>query len=158
MKQDIILEVSNCWSSGRAFEAGRILYEYLPNDQRPLWAARILAHCLQLIRSVREIDTIYEIAMDKTRWKEAHEAFGALREFALNPERSRSTDEIYAGVLDLAENTAKVAYNASGEAAPFDHNAGWRIISNLRHIVDKVNDIEFEVRVWETATEILPAA
>jgi len=154
MKQDIIIEASNRWSSGRALEAGRILYEYLPNDQRPLWAARILAHCLQLIRSVREIDTIYEIAMDKTRWKEAHEAFQPLRELTLKAERSKSTDEIYARILYLAENTAKVVYNASGEAAPFDHDAGWWIISNLRHILDKVKDVEFEVRAWETATEI----
>jgi hypothetical protein len=154
LKQDIIIEASKRWSSGQTLEAGRILYEYLPNNQRPLWAARILAHCLQLIRSVREIDTIYEIAMDKTRWKEAHEAFGALRELTLKAERSKSNYEIYAGILSLAENTAKVAYNASGEAAPFDHNAGWRIISNLRHIVDKVKDVEFEVMAWETATEI----
>ena len=107
MKQDIIIEASNRWSSGGALEAGRILYEYLPNDQRPFWAARILAHCLQLICSVREIDTIYEIAMDKTRWKEAHEAFGSLRELTLKAERSKSADEIYAGILCLAENTAK---------------------------------------------------
>lgn len=154
MKQDVIIEASRRWSSGRALEAGRILYEYLPNDQRPLWAARILAHCLQLIRSVREIDAIYEIAMDKTRWKEAHGAFWPLRELILKAERSKSADEIYARILYLAENTAKVAYNASGEAAPFDHDAGWWIISNLRYIVDKVKDVEFEVRAWETATEI----
>ncbi len=42
----------------------------------------------------------------------------------------------------------KVTYNASGEAAPFDHDAGWWLVSNLRDIVDQLGSPEFEARSW----------
>jgi len=140
------------WNSGQPLEAGRVLYENLRQEQRPLWAAEVLEICLDLITLVPEIQSVYEIAKNPTRWKEAHSAFSAVRKLTLQMERHSNKDPIYSGVLHLAENTAKVAYNASGEPAPFDHNAGWRIVSNLRYLVGQIKDPEFESEAWSVVS------
>jgi hypothetical protein len=96
----------------------------------------------------------------RSRWKEAHAAFQRVRKLTLKAERSKSTDPIYAGILYVAENAAKVSYNASilgrldtqsysaQEPAPFDNDAGWWIVSNLRHVATTVNDPAFEKKAW----------
>jgi len=136
------------WSSGDPLKAGRLIYEHLPNDLRPQWAASILNLCRSLIPSIPAIDAIHEIALDRSRWKEAHAAFQHVRDLTLKAEESKLTDPIYAGVLYVAENTAKVTYNASGQPAPFDEDSGWWLVSNLRYVVDRVNNREFEEKAW----------
>jgi hypothetical protein len=136
------------WASGDPLKAGRQIYESLPNDRRPLWAASILNLCRSLIPRVPEIDAIHELASNPSRWKKAHASFWPVRDLTLKAEGSTSTDPIYVGVLHVAENTAKVTYNASGEPMPFDEDAGWWLVSNLRYVVDKVDDPEFEKKAW----------
>lgn len=154
MKYTLIDEAFSQWSSGNPLEAGRLIYEQIPNAKRPVWAAAVLAECRRLIPSVSEIDAVYEIALTPSRWHEAHAAFSAVRGLTLEAERSKSTDPIYKGVLYIAENTAKVIFNASGKPAPFDHDSGWWLVSNLRHVVDKLNDSEFELKAWRTVINV----
>ena len=148
MNTELMGEAYNHWSSGDSLEAGRLIYEQISSDQRPLWAASILDLCRSLIPAVPEIDAIYDIALNRSRWKAAHAAFWPVRDLTLKAERSKSTDPLYAGILYVTENAAKVTYNASGDPAPFDDDAGWWLVSNLRHVADKVNDPEFERRAW----------
>jgi len=151
MEGKFINEAFVYWSTGNALEAGRLIYEQLPNNQRPLWAAKILNLGRQLIPTVSEIDTVYKIALNRSRWREAHSAFSRVRELTLAFEKSNSQDFIYGGVLYLAENTAKVSYNASENPAPFDYDSGWWIVSNLRFLVEKVGDSDFESKAWSMA-------
>jgi hypothetical protein len=58
------------------------------------------------------------------------------------------------GLLYLAENVAKVTYNASGSRAPFDHNAGWWILSNARWLLDRTEDADLAARAWTALTRI----
>ena len=153
MESKLIDEAFVHWSSGNPLEAGRIIYEQIPNDQRPLWAAEILNLCRPLIPNVSEIDAAYEIALNQSRWKEAHAAFTRVRHLTLAFENSNSKDFVYGGILYLAENTAKVTYNASGEFAPFDDDSGWWVVSNLRYVVDKVGDSELESKAWAKACD-----
>ena len=136
------------WSSGEALEAGRLIYERIPTEQRPLWAAAILDECRRLIHSVPEINKIYELALDRSRWREAHAAFWPVRTLTLKAEENKATDPLYKAILYVTENTAKVIYNASGRPAPFDHDAGWWLVSNLRHVVDLLNDADFGAKAW----------
>jgi hypothetical protein len=148
MNTELMDDAYRRWSSGDTLKAGRLIYEQLPNDRRPLWAASILNLCRSLIQRVSEIDAVHEIASNPSRWKEAHAAFWPIRDLTLKAERSNSTDPVYEGVLHVTENTAKVTYNASGEPIPFDEDAGWWLVSNLRYLIDKVNDAEFEKKAW----------
>jgi len=148
MNRTLMEEAYMHWSSGNSIEAGRLIYDQIPNDERPSWAAEILDLCRGLIPRVPEIDAIYEIASDRSRWPEAYESFRSVRQLTLDAERSSSTDSVYAGILFVTENVAKVAYNASRGPAPFDHDAGWWLVSNLHHIADLVGTPEFESKAW----------
>lgn len=152
MNPNLIAEAYSHWSSGNPLEAGRLVYEQIPNNQRPFWASRILDLCIPLIPPVPEVDTISEIAADRARWKEAHSAFWPLRQLTLKAEASTSTNRLYSGILYLAENVAKVTYNASNEPAPFDEDAGWWVVSTLRYLVDNVDDSTFAIKAWAAVT------
>ena len=68
---------------------------------------------------IDEVETVLRIAEDQRLWPQAPDAFTAVRRLALSRQDPRGTRESL--LLDLAELTAKVTYNASGEPAPFDH-------------------------------------
>ena len=50
------------------------------------------------------------------------------------------------GVLFVAENAAKVVYNASSPPDPFDYDCGYWLVGCLRHLVDTLGAPEFVVR------------
>src|SRR6185369_3085902 len=66
MNRTLMEEAYMHWSSGNSIEAGRLIYDQIPNDERPSWAAEILDLCRGLIPRVPEIDAIYEIASDRS--------------------------------------------------------------------------------------------
>jgi hypothetical protein len=90
------------------------------------------------------VTAVLELAADETRWGEAHDAFQRVRKHALaRRENDVLHDERVDALLDLAEKTAKVVYNASGSPAPFDHNAGWKIAPSLRRLITAIGDERF---------------
>jgi hypothetical protein len=96
-----------------------------------------------------EVRDVLEIALTPVRWSDAHRAFQAVRKLVLAAEgRAPATPDVDLGILYLAENVAKVAYNASGCSAPFDHNAGWWVAKNARWIVDHSSHAGLDGRVW----------
>lgn len=147
MKSKFIEEAKPFWESGQPLKAGEILYEHIRLEHRPIWAIEVLELCKPFTKKIEEIEEVCRIAKNPKRWREAHDAFSSVRKLTLEAE-SKGGDPIYAGILYLAENAAKVTYNASGEPAPFDHNSGYWIISNLRYIVDQINDKAFENKAW----------
>jgi hypothetical protein len=74
-----------------------------------------------------------------------HNFFDSVRGLALE---NQGKDDLFRSVLVLAENVAKVTYNAYGYEAPFDHHAGWLIGAGFLDIVERVNDSEFTARAW----------
>jgi hypothetical protein len=70
----------------------------------------------------------------------------------LQYEKAESKDEVYGGLLYLAENVAKVTYNATNPPDPFDEDAGAWVVSCLRDLVNKVNDPEFGTKAWLVAS------
>jgi len=143
MKQRATDKAKELWNAGRALEAGRLLYERIPVELRPAWAAKILALACNYIPAIPEVEAVLEITSDPSRWPEAREAFSAVRKLTL-----RAKDPLYEAVLILAENVAKVIYNSSGHLPFFDHDSGWWIAQNLKDVIDRVNDTEFALDAW----------
>lgn len=120
------------WDRAEALEVGRTVYEALTVTERPTWAARLLRLCLtQLEDPPQQVVHVADLAEAPRRWTEAHEAFQAVRQLTLRAER-RPRIEREALILYVAENVAKITYSASGAPAPFDHNAGWWLLMNVR--------------------------
>lgn len=126
------------WDWHEALEVGRAVYEALAVDDRPRWAGRLLRLCLrQLPNAPAEVVHVADLADDQWRWREGHEAFRSVRELTLRVGK-RSRSEPSALVLYVAENVAKITYNASGGSAPFDHDAGWWLLMNVRDFLAAV--------------------
>jgi hypothetical protein len=152
---ELFVEAEELWRNGDALRAGRLLYERLSADQRPGWAARVLEVCCQSTRRVpAEVDAVRQIARTRSRWNEGHDAFSAVRSLTLRSEiETRRPGDVAAGILYLAENVAKVTYNASGLPAPFDQDAGWWVAKTARSIVaGGGDDVVFTDRVWQALT------
>ncbi|MCW3059556.1 MAG: hypothetical protein JWQ02_1377, partial [Capsulimonas sp.] len=150
-KMERVEEARSYWESGRAMEAGRILYDQLPVKKRPLWAVGILEACLPLIPPVAEFEHVRALGHDRSRWREAHDAFSAVRALTLQNDKLPDSSELYGWMLVLTENTAKVIYNGSEEQAPFDHDAVWAVLACARGVVDAANQHDLEEEVWEAA-------
>jgi hypothetical protein len=145
MKRQFINAAKQFWDSGQALKAGEILYEHLRPQQRPLWAVEVLSHCCQLFPPVPAVENVRTIALATERWPEAYNAFGVIRELGLS---SQSQPPLMQEFLSLAELVAKVTYNATGHSAPFDHNAGWKLVKALHGICELHNCSKFTVQSW----------
>src|SRR5262249_42468352 len=117
------------WASGQARRAGWAIYQAIPGRLRPGWAADILElSCSRLAAVPDPVRAVAEIGRDPQRWPEAYAAFSAVRKLTLAEERSHAGGVVYELVLFVAENVAKVVYNASGEPAPFDYDCGYWLV------------------------------
>jgi hypothetical protein len=141
-------ELKRLWDADRGIEVGAMIYEALPNDLRPAWAADILDLCQRQLSPVPAIEAVVAIARDAGRWAEGHAAFSQVRELTLEEEQSHRNGKAYKCLLYVAENAAKVVYNASGRPAPFDHDAGYWLVGCFRQFVKQVGSEEFQEQAW----------
>ena len=137
------------WEAGKYLDAGRLLYEALPHERRPGWAAEILAAVTPYAPQTPAIDRVLEVARTPARWHEGHDAFDAVRAIR---RQVNGTDRLYDAILILAENTAKVTFNATWPSAPFDADSGWRLVPNLMAVCALVDDPQLTGKVWSTLT------
>ena len=137
------------WDSGDYLTAGRLLYDCLRVDERPRWASSALDVAREIVGSLPEVDELVALASAPERWPQARAIFDRLRQLTLRCERQEDGDLRLKGLLYLAENAAKVIYNASRAPAPYDHDAGWWIVSCLAHLLDVVGTTpEIRDRAW----------
>lgn len=144
MRQKMIQQAQSFWEAGQPLDAGRLIYEHVPDALRPAWAAKILAFAQSCVPLIPEITTILEIASDQDRWSEAYDAFQTIRSKTL-----QTKEPLHEGILVLAENVAKVIHNSNGKPPFFDHDAGWWIAQNLKDISELYNTPEFSEQAWE---------
>lgn len=124
-------------------KTGKEIFEDLPNEIRPFWAAIILSCFDNYIEEIPEpVVNLYPVINDKSQWKEAHKKFSDIRVFSL--ENIKYQPENY---LRLAELVAKVTYNASGEPAPFDSDSGHYISSLALKTVEYFDNERLEEEV-----------
>jgi len=137
-----------CWMRGEFLQAGKLIFEDLPKDVRPFWAATILDLCRKKFPHVREVDEVYWVANDQSYWERARSAFDAVRALSLAKEKPFPGADL---LLKVAEDTAKVIYNCSGSSAPYDHNAGWKLVPALHAVSDFLKDNAFTEEAARTA-------
>lgn len=125
-----------------------MVYERLPRDYRPHWAGNILDLCRSRFPHLREVDEVYFVSCDATHWERAQQSFDAVRALTLSNTAPFSGAAL---LFRLAENTAKVIYNASGGSVPYDHNAGWRLVEDLHAICEFLDDPEFTAEAARAA-------
>lgn len=153
MKDPTLLsEAMREWNAARPLEAGNLICEHLQPRERPGWAAGALELVCRRFSPVAAVETVLRLAHDPSRWREGHAAFQAVRRLTLQVERCVTSEAIdpqqYAFLL-LAENTAKVTYNASGAPCPFDLISGARVAAHLHRLADLANEPEFRQQAWE---------
>ncbi|KAA5541908.1 hypothetical protein FYK55_17075 [Roseiconus nitratireducens] len=138
--------------------AGVAIYSSVPNDRRPEWAASILAACCHRVANVpKPIQYVIDLASDPKKWKLAHDAFSRVRKLTLAAER-RPIEKLDHYLLYVAENTAKVIYNASGSSAPFDRDPGAWLVRCAKEFADCENDPPFTFSLWSLLTDFPSAS
>jgi len=101
-------------------EIGEQIFLSVPKELKPIWAGIILAKFNNYIKNIPEpVKRLYDIIEKPSEWKEAHHQFILIRRFLLDNKHYP-----YETYLLLAENIAKITYNASGGSAPFDCDSG----------------------------------
>lgn len=104
---------------------GREIFENIPHRWQPIWAKYILSHFDRYAQHTPDaVYELYRIIDDENHWSEAYKRFCEIREYSLwnlfdQPEE----------YFQLAENVARVTYNASGNISLFDKSSGWYIPS-----------------------------
>lgn len=139
------------WESGKPLEAGRIIVELLPTSAATVaWAGHILAECCQSVDVVpSEVQAVLTLTKDESMWRRGHAVFDLLRSLTLRVEHGEErVPATTQGLLYVAENTAKVAYNASSPADPFDADSASWIVANVYWIAQRHTDPDFRQRIW----------
>jgi hypothetical protein len=138
--------------NGDPLNAGVAIYSCLPKDRRPEWAANILTACCRRVRAVpKPIAHVIDLASAPEKWKLAHDAFSEVRRLTLDAER-QPIETLDHYLLYVAENTAKVIYNASGSSAPFDRDSGAWLVRCAKEFADCANDPPFTASLWSVIT------
>lgn len=161
MKTLAIAEAGNHWNSGDPLRAGRVLFEAIPANQRPEWAANTLQFAMKAL----DIEEAYLVralntARDTSRWKEGHKLLDSIRTQTLRLESKeakaaldiRETRLLY--LTHIAELVAKVSYNASDPVGPFDRDSGWYLAVLLSKLADLLEDDEFRQNSWAILTQL----
>lgn len=125
---------------------GKTIFENLPNDLKPYWSGLVLSTFSNYIKEIPiSVWELHSIIGDKNRWSEAHAQFSKIREFLLHHKHFP-----HESFLLLAENIAKVTYNASNQPAPFDADSGWYIPSLALQTAHSFKDIRLMNEVQAT--------
>lgn len=154
---DLISEAYSHWKNGEDVETGRLLFERLPNEFRPKWAANILRLVIQ--RTGTKSDVIahaLSIADHPEDWGKAHQAFDKLRDATLKLERiwwRSPREQLLLSQLLLAELVAKVTYNAIYPVDEFDEDSGWSIPLCLKGVLNRLNDEKFSELMWSALAD-----
>ncbi len=146
-----LVTAEHFWNGGESEQAGRIIFESLSAADQPIWAISILKLAIARVNiESPPIHNLLRIADDATQWPQTHDAFSMLRDEVLFLEKPRALSDKDERVLQLylAENVAKVIYNATKPTDEFDEDAGWWIARCLRDLVDFLQDEQFTRDAW----------
>jgi len=129
-------------------ELGRQVFEAVPSKIRPMWGITILQAFESYINKVpNQIKELYHIVENEKNWDKAHDQFSKIRIFSLTNRNFQP--ESY---LLLAEKIAKITYNESGLAAPFDKDSGWWIAICAKHTADHFDDSSLNKEILRILT------
>jgi hypothetical protein len=139
------------WRDGETYEAGRLVYETIPEQEHGQWALCVLALALKYApASNYQVRWFLRVSRWRYLWFTAHSHFDAIRrvtlKFEKRKQRSNSltkNDESRYHLCLLAEKVAKVVYNTTDPSGPFDANSGWYIVPALHGLLEVCEDERF---------------
>ena len=153
---DLMKRAAEYWVGGQPVKAGKLIFERLPNEYRPKWAARILRLLLEKggVQSPL-FDRVLDTVENQALWGDGHRVFSTIRAEALKLDEIQRTQglnqdqKLRASLLTVAELVAKVTYNATTPPDEFDQDSGWWIAACLRGFVDhRWKDEGFSTAAW----------
>ncbi len=98
-----------------------------------------LAICCEAItRPAPEVLAVVEAG--RTNWAQGHDAFDAVRALTIMTEQSQQEEPAFL-ILYVAENAAKVIYNASSPDDPFDDDSGAWFFMCVSHFLRSLDDV-----------------
>lgn len=152
--RDDVSRACDFWQKGQTLSAGQLLFDSIPVEARPQWAARVMRVVIDRtgVKS-HAIEHAIRIANTPNEWYKAHDAFSTLRKATLELDDIKPLSMKQSLLLKhllLAELVAKVTYNSTNPPDDFDADSGWWIAPCLKDILDSVNDEEFSRAAWST--------
>jgi len=149
--RDAKSQAKDLWKTGDHLESGRVLFENLPKDEQVTWAVAILDFTTEWLDVwMCGIWELKRVARKRRRWRAAHQAFTKIRGTTLRLERRKTLTPVQERMLCqcfVAENVAKVIYNATDPIDPFDEDSGWWIVPCLKSCIDCLAMPEFDEAV-----------
>lgn len=153
------------WAIRKPLRAGRIIFERIPSELRPKWAARIFK--LVLDHSHHQLPLFHDVltmANDQQLWGNGHNMFSDVRTIMLKMnkiqlERGFTDDEVeFTAIVALAELVCKVTYNSTLPPDEFDEDSGWHIAVVLKGIAARVwTDETFSRDAWDVLSKPVEA-
>jgi len=140
-------------------EAYTAMANKLPRKSRARFAAVALECCLDRLPGQAQLFDIVRIGKNPERWDQAHLAFDRLRRdvtLKYEAHSPRSDDPCYA-LLFVGENAARVIYNATAPADPFDDDSVEWFFRVLADLAKVLNDQDLADRIWQQFLETLEA-
>lgn len=139
------------WCDGKTLEAGKLLFEEIPEDQRGLWATSVLELALEFAPvSNLQVRRLARMASRRCLWFTAHSHFDSIREQTLKLEKKiqrldqlSRDDTIRLSLCFLAEGVAKVIYNSTNPIGPFDDDSGWHVTPAFHTLLTDCADDRF---------------
>jgi hypothetical protein len=151
--EDYLEQAAVYWRAGQTHQAGKLIFENLPPEARPRWAAGILKLLVERTGiTSKPIEHILRVANDQRQWSQAHDAFSGARAVVLKLDKlreKRSPEQtLLLGLLGVAELVAKVTYNATNPEDEFDEDSGWWIPACARNVLSLLGDVQFAETMW----------
>ncbi|WP_258725877.1 hypothetical protein [Cellulomonas sp. NS3] len=135
----------------RELRVAKSLDASVPLTGRPNWAAGVLAAAVQAADqpdcAPDLIALVTDVASDDLRWEEGHRVFQKVRDETLRL-ASRENQRTCLLVLSIAESTAKVVYNSSGQPAPFDADSGTVLVRRAAELAVLLDDARATDLLW----------
>jgi len=116
------------WADGKHLEAAKLIFEAMIPADRVAWVAGILQFCEDRCGPLPEVAALLNIAHNPENWHQAKEQILHRASLRSSPAPAfAGSVEVRERLSEVAYLATKVVYNASGQPAPYDHNAGWKV-------------------------------
>ena len=161
MNNKILLknEALKLWNENKGIELGRLVFNEISINQQPVWAGKILTLVYGTSDLKHEtIEELLDIINFPEKWKNGKIIFSKIRRSVLDFDKKQerkhtlSEEEIaICGMLILAEQVAKVTYNATSPFDEFDEDSGHWIPYLLRDFTKTTpwDSESFSQKAWE---------
>lgn len=115
---------------------------------------RALELCLQVTDGPRAVHEVVRVGRDRTRWGDGHRAFDAVRKLTLRAEPVIwPCSQAKVRLLFVAENTARVIYNATAPIDPFDDDSAAWLLKTLAEFALASGSSSLPDAIWRAIVD-----